>query len=145
MLLVYTPTCIGGYGVSYRLCIAVMSICALATTPASAVIRGKSYLSSCIITWGDFCPIESIGLSLVGTAFATAVVFAVRFGFRALLSGGAPHKPVVNELLSKEADLNAAHDIALAKERVARGDYLGAFELLDPLVQKKMSPLSSFT
>ena len=60
------------------------------TTPSAAVrVRSHGTLKECVVTWGSFCPVESIGLSLLGTAALVAVAAAVWFAFAKLSDGAA--------------------------------------------------------
>ncbi len=45
----------------------------------SAAIRTRGTLDSCVVTWGTFCPVETIGLSLLGSLALAALGFAVWF------------------------------------------------------------------
>lgn len=50
------------------------------TTPVAAVrVRSHGTLDECVVTWGSFCPVESFGLSLLGTAALAAVGLASWF------------------------------------------------------------------
>lgn len=63
----------------------------LADAAPAAAIRARSHgtLDECVITLGSFCPVESFGLSLLGTAALVAVAAAVWFAFAKLSDGAA--------------------------------------------------------
>jgi hypothetical protein len=49
---------------------------AVGATPAGAV-RARGTFDQCVVTWGSFCPVETIGLSLLGSAALAAFGLAI--------------------------------------------------------------------
>ncbi len=54
-----------------------------AATPSSAILT-RGTLDKCVVTWDSFCPVESIGLSLLGTMALAIVTLAGWFMFAKL-------------------------------------------------------------
>ena len=59
----------------YRIIMA--AICTVPVTPEAITIRSQSRLDSCFVAIGNFCPIESIGASIIGTVVLTVVIMAI--------------------------------------------------------------------
>ena len=49
----------------------------IADATPSAAARARGTLDSCVVTWGSFCPVETIGLSLLGSVALAAVGLAI--------------------------------------------------------------------
>lgn len=49
---------------------------AVDAAPAGAV-RTRGMFDECVVTWGTFCPVETIGLSLLGSLALAALGFAI--------------------------------------------------------------------
>jgi hypothetical protein len=95
------------------------------------------HVNDCLFTIGSFCPIESVGFTIVGILLLSAVGYALRSIFR--MFGGVDKRGyspspaekiayIANELL-KQLDLSAAIEKAQNSARLAteRGDHDVAF------------------
>ena len=67
--------------------LAVVLLLANAAPSAAVRVRSQGTLDECVVTWGSFCPVESFGLSLLGTAALAALGLAVWFVLAKLRDG----------------------------------------------------------
>lgn len=65
-----------------------LAVVLLLANAAPSVSRSRGTFDKCVVTWGSFCPVESIGLSLLGGAALGILGAAIWFAF-AMLSEGA--------------------------------------------------------
>lgn len=122
--------------------VCALLVLALTALPASAAIRSHGTLQSCMVTIGNFCPIESIGISLLGTAAIAAVLFGLGVVWR-LLTGASARRPArLPQHVSSPPNYAAparkqVNPLRFAKVQnlMSIGDYDAAATAIGPFVQ----------
>jgi hypothetical protein len=95
----------------------------VAAVPSDAVVRSSVTLESCVFTVGDFCPVESLGFSLIGSLFLAFVLGSIGLAITLFKS---------RERRAKLLE-SAPRILAAARIAISEGDVEKADSLLAPL------------